>query len=148
MRGKLAPTHMSNFKQTILVLDDDVPVLNSLQFLLETHDFAVRTFRSGGAMLDWVTQHPSDCIVVDYKMPELDGLQVATQLRARGISTPVILITGFPDDSIYLKAAAAGIQQVLLKPLFQDSLVARITDILPAAAANPELSSADLRKPT
>ncbi|MDB5620309.1 response regulator [Tardiphaga sp.] len=138
-------TATANHKPTVLVLDDDIPVLSSLQFLLETHDFAVRTFRSGAAMLDWAVLHPSDCIVVDYKMPELDGLQVAEQLRARGIATSVILITGFPDDSIYLKAAAAGIQQVLLKPLFEDSLVAHITDILPMAAAIPELRSGDLR---
>jgi len=137
---------MSTLKPTILVLDDDVPVLSSLQFLLETHDFAVLTFRTGAAMLDWVNLHTSDCIVVDYKMPELDGLQVVAQLRARGISTPVILVTGFPDDSIYLKAAAAGIQHVLLKPDLEDTLVSRITGMLAAATAAPP--AGDLRKPT
>ena len=139
---------MSIPKPTILVLDDDVPVLSSLQFLLETHDFAVRTFRSGASMLDWATLHPSDCIVIDYKMPELDGLQVATQLRARGVATPVILVTGFPDDSIYIKAAAAGIQQVLLKPDLEDSLISRITSMLPAANAGADAQTKDIRKPT
>ncbi|MBC7583595.1 response regulator [Tardiphaga sp. vice304] len=139
---------MSIPKPTILVLDDDVPVLSSLQFLLETHDFAVRTFRSGASMLDWATLHPSDCIVIDYKMPELDGLQVAAQLRARGVATPVILVTGFPDDSIYIKAAAAGIQQVLLKPDLEDSLISRITSMLPAANAGADAHTKDIRKPT
>lgn len=139
---------MSASRPIILVLDDDVPVLSSLQFLLETHDFAVRTFRSGAAMLDWVTFHPSDCIVVDYKMPELDGLQVAAQLRARGIATPVILVTGFPDDAIYLKAAAAGIQHVLLKPDLEDSLIARIADMIPAADVMEGAPSDGLRKST
>lgn len=139
---------MSIPKPTILVLDDDVPVLSSLQFLLETHDFAVRTFRSGASMLDWATLHPSDCIVIDYKMPELDGLQVAAQLRARGVATPVILVTGFPDDSIYIKAAAAGIQQVLLKPDLEESLISRITNMLPVASAAAEAQTKDLRKPT
>lgn len=139
---------MSIPKPTILVLDDDVPVLSSLQFLLETHDFAVRTFRSGASMLDWATLHPSDCIVIDYKMPELDGLQVAAQLRARGVATPVILVTGFPDDSIYIKAAAAGIQQVLLKPDLEDSLISRITNMLPVARAVTDVQTKDLRKPT
>lgn len=139
---------MSIPKPTILVLDDDVPVLSSLQFLLETHDFAVRTFRSGASMLDWATLHPSDCIVIDYKMPELDGLQVAAQLRARGVATPVILVTGFPDDSIYIKAAAAGIQQVLLKPDLEESLISRITNMLPVASAAAQAQTKDLRKPT
>jgi two-component system response regulator FixJ len=139
---------MSTPKPTILVLDDDVPVLSSLQFLLETHDFAVRTFRSGASMLDWATLHPSDCIVIDYKMPELDGLQVAAQLRARGVATPVILVTGFPDDSIYIKAAAAGIQQVLLKPDLEESLISRITNMLLVANAVAEGQTEDLRKPT
>ncbi len=139
---------MATLKPTILVLDDDVPVLSSLQFLLETHDFVVRTFRSGAAMLDWVTLHSSDCIVIDYKMPELDGLQVVAKLRARGILTPVILVTGFPDDSIYIKAAAAGIQQVLLKPDVEDSLVAHITDMLPIVTPPPGPVPDNLRKST
>jgi len=117
-------------KPTILVLDDDADVLGSLQFLLETHGFLVCTFRSPAAMLSWAALNAFDCVVVDYKMPDIDGLQVVTQLRRSGIDVPMILVTGFPDELIFAKAAAAGAQDVLLKPLFQDNLVARIQGYL------------------
>jgi two-component system response regulator FixJ len=137
-------------KSTILVLDDDVAVLGSLQFLLETHGFAVSTFQSPVAMLDWARVNAFDCVVVDYKMPDFDGLQVAAQLRERGVTAPVILVTGFPDDSIFIKAAAVGIRQVLLKPHIEDSLVARIQELslgAPALQGQPD-PGADLRKHT
>lgn len=121
-------------KATILVLDDDSAVLSSLQFLLETHGFAVCSFRNPAAMLDWAEQNLFDCVVVDYKMPGIDGLKVAEQLRRRGSMAPIILVTGFPDNSIFVKAAAAGIQQVLLKPHIEESLVSHIHDHLSARA--------------
>lgn len=113
-------------KPTILILDDDSDVLNSLQFLLETHGFAVRTFRSAPALLSWAKVNPFDCVVVDYKMPEIDGLQVTSRLRALGIKAPILLITGFPDETISTKATAAGAQEVLLKPHLEVNLVTQI----------------------
>ena len=77
-------TVIAPLKTTILVLDDDSAVLSSLQFLLETHGFAVCSFRNPAAMLDWAEQNLFDCVVVDYKMPGIDGLEVAGHLRRRG----------------------------------------------------------------
>ena len=127
-------TATSRPKLTVLVLDDDAPVRSSLQFLLEAHGFGVQAFQNAAALLDWPALGTASCIVVDYKMPDLDGLEVTAKLRSSGVETPVILITGFPDKTIFAKAAAAGVQQVLLKPLIEDSLVARIMDVLPIGA--------------
>ena len=65
----------------IYVVDDDYDVRTSLRFLLETEGFDVRTFRSGSALLGSSTRNRADCLVVDYKMAELDGLELATRLR-------------------------------------------------------------------
>ena len=124
-------------KPTILVLDDDADVLGSLQFLLETHGFVVCTFRNPAAMLSWAALNAFDCVVVDYKMPEIDGLQVVARLRGSGSEVPMILVTGFPDELIFSKAAAAGAQEVLLKPHYQDSLVARIQGYLRSLPTPP-----------
>ncbi|CAN5274393.1 response regulator [soil metagenome] len=128
-------TSLAAKKPTILVLDDDDAVLNSLQFLLETHGFAVSSFRSAVAMLAWARLNTVDCVVVDYKMPDINGLQVAANLRDHGIVAPVILATGFLDDTIFVKAAAAGVSHVLLKPHIEDSLIARIQELLLGAPA-------------
>jgi two-component system response regulator FixJ len=118
---------MSAFsKPTVYVVDDDADVLGSLRFLLETDGFNVRTFRNGAALLNAVRSTGVDCFVLDYKMPDMNGLDLAGRLRNRDIAAPVILITGYPDENIAARAEAAGVRHVLLKPLLDDSLVSRI----------------------
>jgi two-component system response regulator FixJ len=116
----------SSAKPTVYVVDDDADVLGSLQFLLETDGFEVRTFRTGPALLNTVGTTGVDCFVIDYKMPDMNGVDLATRLRNRDISAPIILITGYPDENISARAAAVGIRDVLQKPHLEESLVLRI----------------------
>jgi len=113
-------------KPTVYVVDDDAGVLSSLRFLLETDGFNVRTFRNGAALLNAVRATGVDCFVIDYKMPDMNGIDLARRLRNRDMAAPIILITGYPDENISARAAAAGVRDVLLKPLLEESLVARI----------------------
>jgi FixJ family two-component response regulator len=113
-------------KPTIYVVDDDAGVLGSLRFLLETDGFEVRTFRSGTALLNALVPTGIDCLVIDYKMPDMNGIELVGQLRDHKVDAPVILITGYPDDNISARAAAAGVGCVLLKPLLGDGLVMQI----------------------
>jgi FixJ family two-component response regulator len=64
--------------------------------------------------------------VIDYKMPEINGVDLANRLRNQGIAAPVILITGYPDEKISARAQAAGVRHVLRKPLLDESLVTHI----------------------
>jgi two-component system response regulator FixJ len=123
----------------IYVVDDDYDVRTSLRFLLETEGFDVRTFRSGTALLGSSTRNRADCLVVDYKMAELDGLELALRLRRLHVSTPIILITGYPDEKISAKASSAGVQQVLLKPNLEGNLVECVRNAIdtPNATAQP-----------
>jgi len=117
-------------KAMIYVVDDDSDVLGSLQFLLETDGFDVRTFKSGAALLNDGASDNADCFVIDYKMPNMNGLDLVNRLRKRDIEAPVILITGYPDETIPERAASAGICHVLRKPHLEDSLVGHIRDVL------------------
>jgi FixJ family two-component response regulator len=110
----------------VYVIDDDDAVLGSLRFLLEADGFAVRTFRSATALLNATSPSGADCYVIDYKMPDLDGIALARRLRQSAGDTPIILITGYPDGNISVRAAAAGIRNVILKPLLDESLVKSI----------------------
>src|SRR5450756_352216 len=122
---------MSAFsKPTVYVVDDDADVLGSLRFLLETDGFNVRTFRSGAALLNAVRSTGVDCFVIDYKMPDMNGIDLAGRLRNRDVAAPVILITGYPDENISARAEAAGVRHVMLKPLLDDSLVTRIRGVI------------------
>ena len=108
---------------TVFVVDDDAAVLGSLRFLLETDGFAVRTFRSGTALLNVSDAPGPDCYVIDYKMPDINGIELAGRLRKSNRAAPVILITGYPDENISARAATAGIKDVVLKPLLDENLV-------------------------
>ena len=119
-------------KPLIYVVDDDVDVLKSLRFLLETEGFDVRTFRSGSALLGSQVRHEADCLIVDYKMAGIDGLELASRLRDLDIRTPIVLITGYADENIAAKADLAGVRQVLRKPHLGDSLLASVRN-----ATNP-----------
>jgi len=110
-------------KSMVYVVDDDYDVRTSLRFLLETEGFDVRTFRNGTALLGSSTRHRADCLVVDYKMAEIDGLELAHRLRGLNVPTPIVLMTGYPDENISAKANSAGVRQVLLKPNLGMNLV-------------------------
>ena len=116
----------SSAKSTVYVVDDDADVLGSLRFLLESDGFEVRTFGNGAALLNAVRSAGVDCFVIDYKMPDMNGIDLASRLRHRDIAAPIILITGYPDQNIPAKAAAAGVRHVLLKPHLEESLVTHI----------------------
>ena len=122
-------------KSVVYVVDDDAGVLGSLRFLLETDGFDVETFRSASALLNAVVSNEADCYVIDYKMPDMSGIDLANRLRGRDIDTPIILITGYPDDNVPAKAAVAGVHHVLLKPHLEDSLVERIRGAIAEARA-------------
>ena len=108
------------------MVDDDAAVLGSLRFLLETDGFAVRTFRNGTALLNAARTDGVDCFVIDYKMPDINGIDLIGRLRKFEIEAPVILITGYPDENISTRAAAVGVKDVILKPLLDENLVKRI----------------------
>jgi two-component system, LuxR family, response regulator FixJ len=114
----------------VYVVDDDQGVLGSLRFLLETDGFSVRTFRSGAALLNRIATGEADCFVIDYKMPTMNGIDLASRLRNRDVDAAIILITGYPDENILEKASAAGIHHVLLKPHLEESLVTRIRSVI------------------
>jgi two-component system response regulator FixJ len=128
----------SSAKSTVYVVDDDADVLGSLRFLLETDGFNVRTFRNAEALLKAVRSTGIDCFVIDYKMPDMNGIELARRLRNRDIAAPVVLITGYPDENISARAEAAGVRHVLLKPLLEDSLVTRIRGVIQEDRASHE----------
>lgn len=114
----------------VILVDDDLPVLGSLRFLLEAEGFNVDAFDSGATLLLQPVLPDKGCFVIDYHMPEMNGLELLARLRDRRSALPAILITGDPDHSIEQKAAHAGVVLVLRKPQLGDGLVEGIRKAL------------------
>ena len=119
---------MSPQSRSVAVVDDDEAVCDSTRVLLETYGFAVRTYLSGAIFLK---DNPDvDCIVVDYHMPGLNGLELASALTARGSYVPVIMITATADAMVERRAAELGIKRILRKPLSNRALLNAVREEL------------------
>jgi two-component system response regulator FixJ len=106
---------------TVLIIDDDPAVRNSLKFALEVEGFAVRAYPTGAELLAEVEIPDNGCLVVDYKLPEMNGLDLLLELRKRKIDLPAILITTQPNPAVRNRAALAGVP-LIEKPLLNDTL--------------------------
>jgi two-component system, LuxR family, response regulator FixJ len=113
----------------VLVVDDDLAVCEALKFTLEIEGMPVRVCRSG----DEVLRHPdlprACCLVIDYRMPGMDGLQLLEQLARQDVRIPAIMITGRPSPTLQRRAKAAGVRCVLEKPLMDSALLDSIRAI-------------------
>jgi two-component system response regulator FixJ len=121
---------VSAFTETVLVVDDDAAVRSALQFALELEGFKVQLYDGSRAVLADANLPKRACLVVDYRMPGSDGLELVTRLRDRGVSLPVILISGRVTHELRHLAARIGVRQVLEKPLSDASLVENIRQAL------------------
>ena len=100
----------------IVVIDDDDAVRDSVSTLLEAHGFSVRCFASGPEFLQSDFPGKTACLLLDYHMPDMTGIDLLNELKRRGLSYPTILITGLSDAMIQKRAEAAGVLEVLRKP--------------------------------
>jgi two-component system, LuxR family, response regulator FixJ len=117
---------MSSNGRAVAVVDDDAAVCDSTRFLLEAYDFGVRTYQSGAEFLD---EDPDiACLIVDYQMPGLNGLDFVSELRRRGRNVPAIMITATTDPTVERRAAGLGIRRVLQKPLSNQVLLSAIRE--------------------
>jgi two-component system response regulator FixJ len=125
-------------KGNIYIVDDDFAMRDSLEMLLIAHDYETRVFRSGSEFLQAAPFLPFGCLVVDLQMPEIDGLQLVDRLKARKIKFPVVVITGFGNVTIAVKAMRAGALDFVEKPFSNEQIFASIQLALEAQAAPVE----------
>jgi len=113
-------------KRPIHIIDDDDAIRRSASFMLKTSGFAVETWPSGVAFLKEVRHTTEGVILLDVRMPEMDGLEVQQALNERGVTMPVIVLTGHGDVSIAVRAMKAGAVDFLEKPFEKAVLLSAI----------------------
>jgi FixJ family two-component response regulator len=112
----------------LIVVDDDAAVLSALKFAFEVEGFDVRAYADGESLLSEAHIPELGCLVLDYKLPGLNGLQLLTRLRNRKVTLPAVLITT-PEPTVVKKAAAAGVP-IVEKPLLTSALLDTVRRLL------------------
>ena len=108
------------------LVDDDEAVRRSAGFMLKTSGFQVRTYESGVELLKAVASLEAGCILLDIRMPGMDGLEVHQALKDKGVTLPVIIMTGHGDVALAVQAMKGGAIDFIEKPFEKAVLLAAI----------------------
>jgi len=126
-----------------LVVDDDIAVCRILHRMLSDERYTVQTSQSVADALASVEQKPFDVYVMDYKLPDGSGLDVAERVRSKWGATPIILISGYDPSAVALRAEQLGISDFLEKPFSRETICNAVKKAIGSPKAAPELSQAD-----
>ena len=130
---------MNNRGSTIYIVDDDLSVCRALTLLLESHGFKVETFIRAADFLAFKRLKLPSCLILDIRLPGINGLVLQEVMKCRGISIPTIFITGYGDIPMSVKAMKAGAVDFLPKPFTEKKLLNAITSaILKSKVQNKE----------
>lgn len=115
-------------ERVVHLVDDEDAIRRSVGFMLRTAGFEVIAYPSGVAFLAAVGKAAPGCVLLDIRMPEIDGLEVQRLLAERGISFPIIVLTGHGDIALSVYAIKAGAVDFLEKPFEKATLLRAIED--------------------
>jgi DNA-binding response OmpR family regulator len=122
--------------QRVLVVDDDQTVSDVICRYLEHAGYQVRHVSDGSAVLAAVARQAPDLVVLDLMLPQVDGLQVCRQLRARPDDVPIIMLTARGDEADRVLGLELGADDYLTKPFSPRELVLRVRSVLRRAGAS------------
>ena len=111
---------------TVFLVDDDDAIRHSASFMLRHAGYTVKTYPDGITFLDQIQDTQNGCILLDVRMPGMDGLAVQRILNQRGINMPVIILTGHGDVPVAVEAMKGGAIEFLEKPYEKQALVGAI----------------------
>jgi PAS domain S-box-containing protein len=115
---------------TILVVDDEPRMIESLKCLLTNNGWEVQTAGSGKEAVEYVERRPIDCVLLDLVMPDADGLEILEKIKSRRPEIPVIIVTGYASVDSAVLCLKRGAHDYLKKPINHDELVKRIENTL------------------
>ncbi|MFG0607264.1 response regulator transcription factor [Vibrio mimicus] len=126
----------------VYLVDDEISVLESLQFLLESYGYQLQAFSCGRQFLEQANWQQAGCVVLDSRMPELCGQEVQRQLNERNSPLRIIYLTGHGDVPMAVEALKEGACDFFQKPVDGDALVRAIDQALELSAICAEQCNA------
>ncbi len=119
-----------NLRAKIYIVDDDRAVRESLRLILEVAGYTVHSFSTAEAFLEAYDDEWHGCLLLDVRMPGMSGLELQKQLANRGLTLPIIFISGHADVPTSVSAMRAGAEDFLEKPFRKEQLLERIHEAL------------------
>lgn len=111
---------------TVFVVDDDPATRHSIAWLLESASLAVQTFPTGEAFLEACDPQRPGCLILDLRLPGISGAALQDALAERGVRLPVIMLTGYGEVSIAVRALQNGAIDFIEKPFAEGQLLSAI----------------------
>jgi FixJ family two-component response regulator len=112
-----------NSRRIVAIVDDDEAVGNAIEVLMRSMGLLARAFSSGEEFLRSPELIRTGCLVVDFDMPKMNGLDLHSKLSRLGKEIPTVLITAYPSDDIRARALEAGVICYLPKPFNESDLL-------------------------
>ena len=113
---------------SILLVDDEVDFLETLIRRMKKRDVNVAGTKSGEEALEWLDENPVDVVVLDVKMPGMDGIQTLRKIKGRYPLTEVVMLTGHASMEVALEGMEIGAFDYLMKPIDIDELLYKVQD--------------------
>lgn len=110
-------------KRSILVVEDDDVALDLLAEILRRHHFQVWTASSVAAALEFLEKRPVDLVLSDIRMPERGGMDLLKQIRESQSRIPVVLLSAFGDEHLWVEALSAGAVDLIPKPFKKQEII-------------------------
>jgi len=121
---------MSTCRKQVSVVDDEVGVLKAVEETLATLDVEVTCFVNPFTCLERLQLQKCDLLIADLKMPEMDGIELLTNVKRRIPWVPVLVVTGYGDIPTAVRAIKAGAEDFIEKPLDKSTLISLVESIL------------------
>lgn len=119
-------------EKNILVVDDDITSLDIVSFLFEKKGFKVSRCADGFAAIEFTKNTAPDLIIIDLRMPKINGAETVKKIRAMGLKeVPIIAFTAVDEPQVHEEAKQAGCNRVLTKPCRPEKLIKNIEELLP-----------------
>ncbi|MFZ2161158.1 MAG: response regulator [Sideroxyarcus sp.] len=116
----------NSWQPEVFVVDDDEAMRDSIACLLESVNLSFRMFGDAGAFLEFCDPRMQGCILLDIRMPGMSGMELLENLKANGVSLPVIIITGHGDVPLAVRALKLGALDFVQKPFNAQELLDRV----------------------
>jgi two-component system, LuxR family, response regulator FixJ len=115
-------------EKLVHIVDDDDAVRRSAAFMLKHAGYRVESHVSGVAFLKEARHAERGCVLLDVRMPEMDGLEVQQEMTNIGIDMPIVILTGHGDVDVAVKAMRAGAVNFIEKPYEKETLLYAIEE--------------------